>query len=144
MHIADALSRAYLDEPTKDLLEEELEVNYVTPQLPVSEEKLKEFRKATAEDPEMQRPTEYIMKGWSAEKSSVDKDIQKYWTFKEELSYTSGLVFKAAKLIIPNKMRSEMLDRIHQSHLGMVKCKERARDIIYWPGMSAQIEWAEG
>lgn len=37
-------------------------------------------------------------------------------------------------------MRSEILDRIHDSHLGMVKCKERARDIIYWPGMSAQIE----
>ncbi|KAL6481774.1 hypothetical protein MHYP_G00098540 [Metynnis hypsauchen] len=33
-----------------------------------------------------------------------------------------------------------MLNRIHESHLGEVKCKERARDILYWPGMSVQIE----
>lgn len=89
MHIADALSHAYLDEHTEELLEEELEVNCVTPQLPVSEKKLQVFRKSTADDPEMQMLKDYIMKGWPAEKSPVHKDIQKYWTFKEEISYTS-------------------------------------------------------
>lgn len=53
MHIADAVSRAYLDEHTEDLLEEELEISYITPHLPVSEKKLKEFRIATAGDFEM-------------------------------------------------------------------------------------------
>lgn len=33
-----------------------------------------------------------------------------------------------------------MLDKIHESHLGIVKCKERARDILYWPHMSSDIE----
>ncbi|KAA0714109.1 Retrovirus-related Pol polyprotein from transposon opus [Triplophysa tibetana] len=140
MHIADALSRAYLEEHNEDLLEEELEVNCVTPQLPVSEKKLEEFRKTTAEDLEMQKLKDYILKGWPTEKSSVHKDIHKYWTFKEEISYASGLMFKASKLIIPSRMRKEMLDKIHESHLGMVKSKERARDIIYWPGMSVEIE----
>ena len=32
-----------------------------------------------------------------------------------------------------------MLDRIHESHPGIVKCKQRARDILFWPGMSSQI-----
>lgn len=33
-----------------------------------------------------------------------------------------------------------MLRLIHQSHLGMVKSKQGAREVLYWPGMSAQIE----
>ncbi len=33
-----------------------------------------------------------------------------------------------------------MLIKIHKSHLGVVKCKERARDVLYWPNMSTQIE----
>lgn len=66
--------------------------------------------------------------------------MQKYWTFKEEISYASGLMFKNGKLIVPSQMRQEMFDKIHESHLGIVKCKERARDILYWPGMSTQVE----
>ena len=33
-----------------------------------------------------------------------------------------------------------MLTVIHGTHLGIVKCKQRAREAPYWPGMSAQIE----
>ena len=37
-------------------------------------------------------------------------------------------------------MRPEMLRLIHGSHLGVNKCKRRARDVVFWPGMAAQIE----
>lgn len=33
-----------------------------------------------------------------------------------------------------------MLNIIHESHLGIAKCKARARTVIYWPGMSIDIE----
>ena len=33
-----------------------------------------------------------------------------------------------------------MLHYIHSSHLGIEKCKRRARDILFWPGMTSQIE----
>ncbi|RXN02293.1 putative protein K02A2.6-like protein [Labeo rohita] len=29
---------------------------------------------------------------------------------------------------------------VHQSHLGIVKSKQRACEVLYWPGMSAKIE----
>lgn len=53
LHIADALTRAFLKEQ-EDLLEKDLEVNMITSQLPMSEKKLQKFRTGTAEDPEMQ------------------------------------------------------------------------------------------
>ena len=37
-------------------------------------------------------------------------------------------------------MRPAMLAVIHGTHLGIVKCKQRAREALYWPGMSAQIK----
>ena len=33
-----------------------------------------------------------------------------------------------------------MLAVIHGTRLGIVKCKQRAIEALYWPGMSAQIE----
>ena len=32
-----------------------------------------------------------------------------------------------------------MLDKIHGNYLGIEKCKRRARDVLYWPGMNGQI-----
>ena len=36
-------------------------------------------------------------------------------------------------------MRNEMLTLIHSSHLGIEKCQQRAKDVIYWPGMGKDI-----
>jgi hypothetical protein len=33
-----------------------------------------------------------------------------------------------------------MLKRIHETHMGIVKSKQLARDILFWPGMGQQIE----
>ncbi|KAJ8336302.1 hypothetical protein SKAU_G00396450 [Synaphobranchus kaupii] len=140
LHIADALSRAYLREQKEDLLEEELQVNWITPQLPISEEKQEMFRNATAQDPVLQELKNMTMRGWPKDRSAVSEGVRPFWTFKEEISFASGLLFKSEKLIVPQQLRPQMLDKIHESHLGMVKCKERARDVLYWPGMSAQIE----
>ena len=37
-------------------------------------------------------------------------------------------------------MRPAMLEIIHETHIGIVKSKQRAREAVYCPGMSAQIE----
>ena len=37
-------------------------------------------------------------------------------------------------------MRKEILNKVHVSHLGIVKCKQRARDVVFWPGMGKEIE----
>lgn len=75
MHIADALSCAYLNEHTEDLLGQELELCWIKTYLPVSEEKMSVFRKATATDQEMQLLHIMTMDGWPKERSEVPKQI---------------------------------------------------------------------
>lgn len=65
LHIADDLGRAYFQEQKEELLGEELEVNWVTPQLPISQLPIPDgFRKATADDPEMQMLRDITIIGW--------------------------------------------------------------------------------
>ena len=33
-----------------------------------------------------------------------------------------------------------MLKRVHIGHMGMVKCKNRAEEVTFWPSMNSQIE----
>lgn len=42
-------------------------------------------------------------------------------------------------MVIPKKMRPEILDRLHYNHLGIEKTLLRARELVYWPFMSKEI-----
>ena len=48
-------------------------------------------------------------------------------------------MYAGERVVIPNSMRSEMLQKIHESHLGMEKCRARARSVMYWPAISNDI-----
>ena len=37
-------------------------------------------------------------------------------------------------------MRQEILENLHQSHMGISKTKARARETVYWPNINQHIE----
>ena len=66
--------------------------------------------------------------------------IRPYWNYRDEITVIDEITLKSWKIIIPEALRSEMLERIHTGHMGVQKCKERARDVLFWPGMCKEIE----
>ena len=46
-----------------------------------------------------------------------------------------GLKFK-----VPESMRKEMLALLHESHQGIENSRARAGEVMYWPGVSRDIE----
>lgn len=81
-----------------------------------------------------------VKEGWPIKKVDAHEDIKVFWPFRHEITMIDGLVFKGWKLIIPRTLRKDMLELVYKSHIGVVKCKTRAREFMYWPGMMAQIE----
>ena len=57
-----------------------------------------------------------------------------------EIHCEDNMVFSGNRLIVPVAMRAEMLQKLHEGHLGMEKCKARAREVMYWPNMTRDID----
>ena len=71
--------------------------------------------------------------------TSVSQTVM-YWSYRDVLTCLSDSLLKVDKLIVPKMHQLQMLDKIHETHLGIVRCKSRARRVLLWPGMSAQRE----
>ena len=140
-YLSDTLSRLNLSE-TSETLVPEVELNEISlnSHLPVSPEKYKQYQEETLKDRQLQTLKAIVEHGWPEQKVDVPEEIKIFWPFRHEISCIDNLMFKGWKLIIPQTLRSEMLKLVHESHLGVVKCKTRAREFMYWPGMMSQIE----
>ena len=88
----------------------------------------------------MQALKNTLLIGWPDTKEQVPLTVQHYWKFREELTLHNGVLFKNQRIIIPHSLRSEMLARLHSSHLGIEACLRKARDRIYWPNMTTHIK----
>jgi len=79
------------------------------------------------------------MTGWPENKTSVPQSISTYYDYHDELSVQDGIVLRGERVVIPSSMRADMKRRIHAGHLGIKSCLRRARDVVFWPGMSSEI-----
>ena len=44
------------------------------------------------------------------------------------------------RIVIPQALRRDVLRELHASHMGLESTKRRARQLVYWPGLSSDIE----
>ena len=140
LYSADTLSRAHLSTTGDDDEDLVLCVHTATANLPVSDKKLAELRQESANDSTMVKLSEIIQEGWPNHKQSVPKQVSEYWAFRDELVVTDGLIFKDETIVVPQASRKDILSQIHEGHLGIERSKLRARDLVFWPGMTKQIE----
>ncbi len=146
IHFAKCLS-ALPQEDTDDQFTEDTEYVHTVKTEEVrtahsfSSRRLQEVREETRSDTALQKLISVIRSPKMPEsRSEVSPEVRPYFNFLDEMSVIDGIIFKGEKVVIPSSMQREMLGIIHESHLGMVKCKQLARDVLYWPGLNKQIE----
>jgi hypothetical protein len=139
MGLADCLSRLSIHETgdEDECLDEDLMVCFIDTLAGTNFDKI---ANATLEDSTLQAVKHYVLHGWPEHRAQVNADASAYWDVREELATYHGIVFRGERVCIPEVLKKEMLSYTHSAHLGMVKTKQFARDIIYWPGMAKQIE----
>ena len=77
--------------------------------------------------------------GWPIDRRMLPQELQTFLNYRENLSMENGLITKGARLLIPSMLRRKVLEQIHDGHLGIEKCMLKARDSVFWPGISNDI-----
>ncbi|XP_052746992.1 uncharacterized protein K02A2.6-like [Bicyclus anynana] len=142
MYIADTLSRAPLPDSYESELDKKLmyEVSFLIDNVQMSANKLNLVRSETSKDKDLNQLCEYIIKGWPKRKCDISDILKPYWSLQDELIVVDGIIFKNKLILIPCSLRSQMLNIVHDGHLGIDRCKKRAREVLFWPGITKDIE----
>lgn len=138
MYLADTLSRA----PRASTLQHVNELNdfEVMSVSRVSSSRLDELKRHTAEDKLLQTLSSVIKHGWSIKQHNTPPSISFFFPFRDELTIEEGVVMKGHRLVVPPSQQKAYTDIVHRGHPGVESTKRRARDIVFWPTMSSDID----
>jgi transposase InsO family protein len=142
LYTADTLSRGPCGKSTSQdcELEEDTQayVAMICQNLPATDQRLNEIRLHQTQDETCSILRKYVEEGWP-DKNYVSGMIHQYWPHKDAITIQQDILMYEARIIIPSSLRLDILDRIHEGHQGISKCRERAKQSVWWPGLSRQI-----
>ena len=82
-------------------------------------------------------PQDYNM---SLNKSQCIHKIQPYWCFRDDITYEDGILYKDIRIIMPQSTWAITLQELHLRHYAVDKMNLRAKEAVYWPGISEDIK----
>lgn len=148
MYISDFLSRSFLHDNNDETnrFDEEFDkeivchVELALDSLPISSNKRQLIAMKTNEDTSLSCLKYYIRNGWPNSKDNINDLVKPFWKFCNELSLVDQIVLRNNLIVIPVALHKMMLEIIHEGHLGLNTCLRKAKNVIFWPGMTSQIK----
>ncbi|UYV83817.1 hypothetical protein LAZ67_X000281 [Cordylochernes scorpioides] len=105
---------------------------------PIKDEMLTKIFEAQQEDTPLKAVVNYLEQGWP-DKKKMSQALLSYWHVKDELGVQNGLLMRSCRLVIPASMKLEILDKLHAGHFGITKTRLRARETVWWHGISEEF-----
>ena len=97
---------------------------------------LQELQDAAAHDDEYQQLLAHLQ----SDIDSLPERLRQFRSTISEMSISSeNLVLYRQRLLIPRSFRREVLKRLHSSHQGITRTLRRARQTVYWPGITNDV-----
>ena len=151
--LADTLSRSHLDKTgqggfgeagevlsTRSPFEVETE-NVTAIDCPfISNSKIQDIQKATAENQLLQELMTTICRGWPEGKDRLNPVLALYQQFRDELVVEGGVIYLGDRCVISPSMQPFTLARIHMSHIRIGGYVRAAKDCVFRPGMNSAIK----
>ena len=143
MYTSDALSRAPVETADKNstALQDEVECHIasITSGFPATKHQLEIYRTAQARNPITETLIKYTKFGWP-EKHKLPSTIKPYWSVRGQITLHNELLLFGNRIVVPKELQDDVLEKIHQGHQGILKCRLRAMSAVWWPGISKDVE----
>ena len=65
-----------------------------------------------------------------------------YWRFRDNLSVIDGVLMFGSRVVVPPKLRDEVICHLHSAHQGVSQMTNRANACVFWPGITSDIQAA--
>lgn len=123
----DALSRLPIIDKMSIFSEDFQGINYIEEELKIVTAKIiaKEMRK----DKTLSKIIKYVQNDWPLRESLTENE-QKYYAKQHELYIEKDCLLWGYRVIVPNSLKTQILNELHDSHFGSVKMKMRARSCV--------------
>ncbi|XP_064082956.1 uncharacterized protein K02A2.6-like [Macrobrachium nipponense] len=127
---ADALSRLPLSDIPKSNVAEEYAYFIPKSATPVALT-TREIEQESGVDVELSKVRQAVRTGdWN--------EVPDFKYVKDEICIFGCLLLRGQS-IIPKSLRRQILDLAHEGHQGIVKCKSRLRQKVWWPGLDKEV-----
>ena len=141
MALADTLSRLSPTESLGMIIPcEAIVQEHHLDALSMSHDETEKIRTATQEDPTFRLLSEVIYSGWPETRKELTPLLRDFWAYRDELGMEDGVLVKGRQVVIPEKLRPSILQRLHEGHQGIEKTRRLARECVYWPNFNKDVE----
>jgi hypothetical protein len=144
--VPDALSRAPTHDPTQEDDDKEEEVHLMrqaiirvaATSIDDKDERLgapvvEQMRVVAKADDNYRDLVVAVEDGIMTERTKLYKNIL------PDLTTEDGIVLYRQRLVVPKACRKDVIGRLHASHQGIDRTKRRARQTVYWPGITSDV-----
>ncbi|CAI2731094.1 unnamed protein product [Schistosoma spindalis] len=89
-------------------------------------------------DPILRQLATFIQRGWPPRITS--HELKQYYQRRQSLSIVNDCIMLTDRVVVPNNLRSIVLQKLHTAHPGTGRMKAIARSYVYWPNIDEHIE----
>lgn len=78
------------------------------------------------------------MQGWPVDLGP--EKFQPYTKHRLELNVLDGCILWGSRVIVPSPGQAQVMEALHDAHLGISRMKSLARSFVWWPEMDSALE----
>jgi hypothetical protein len=126
---ADTLSRFPLNhEPA---LVDSADISHIVETVPITDVLVDRVLAASSSDDVITRVTAMCTAGWLKTADAVSPEVRPYFHTRDEFTVPKGLPLYGACIVVPSSLRAVTPNALHVGHLGVDKCRAKARVSIW-------------
>ena len=138
-HIADFISRirnTQISVPEEDYSDVEEYVNFITNHNIPKTMSISQINKESENDKLINAFKIAIIRTgkW------YEQEVKRFESLKHEFTEHDGIVLRGHRIMVPEKLKLDVMEIVHQGHIGISKSKAVIREKLYWPALDKDVE----